>query len=159
MSKLIHTKQSHSSSDRSCMLLSSCMFLWRCCTQATWSALGVRGKIQNSTWYCLSLAFLCISYSRNTADRTTSMSGNKLIYRLGGGGWEGELWMKRNDITAYYIQLCSPPGQINFNCTTALQPCQRNRHAENLRLRITGILWISSYGDKVPIITIAVQKY
>jgi hypothetical protein len=63
--------------------------------------IGVRGKIPNSPWYCLSPAFLCIFYSRNTAVRTASMSGNELIYRSGGGGWEGELWMKRNGITTY----------------------------------------------------------
>jgi hypothetical protein len=48
--------------------------------------IGVRGKIPNSSWYCLSPAFFCIFYSRNTAVRTASMSGNKLIYRLGGAG-------------------------------------------------------------------------
>lgn len=94
--------------------------------------IGVRGKIPNSSWYCLFQAFLCIFYSRNTAVRTASMSGNKLIYRLSGGGWEGELWMK-NDTTAYCLQLCLPPVQLRYNCTTTSKLCQRNRHAGNLR--------------------------
>ena len=46
MLKPTHIKQSQSSSDRPCMLLFSCLFLWRCCTQATWSAWLSVGRSQ-----------------------------------------------------------------------------------------------------------------
>jgi hypothetical protein len=107
---------------------------WEVLYSSNMESIGVRGKIPNSSWYCLFQAFLCIFYSRNTAVRKASMSGNKLIYRLGRGGWEGELWMKRNGITAYCLQLCLPPVELLYNWNTASKLCQRNRHAGNLRL-------------------------
>jgi len=95
--------------------------------------IGVRGKIPNSPWYCLSPAFLCIFYSRNTAVRTASMSGNELIYRLGGG----RLGRRTLDEKKWYHHLLhAPPVQLRYNYTAASILLQRNRHAGNLRLRL-----------------------
>jgi hypothetical protein len=63
----------------------------------------VRGKIPNSSWYCLSPAFLCIFYSRSAADRKASTSGNKLIHRLVGRRiLDGKNWYHRQTHTALF---------------------------------------------------------